>query len=453
MRIVVAGILVIASAGAAAAAECAASPGLPDTVVAPDNGSATVFPDGFSVSGGSADTCTVTNLAVPIPAGHYGVYKVDGRGFTAQNAGEKTTYTVTYGSDTQDATIDGEYVGDTVFTHYFGTGLGPVSDFDAEFGLEVDGDGASSSELDSIDILAGYTTLDEQYASLGQLSTARTGIITALNTTTGLILGANQRADRPSEFGALGAYGSYTVGGYGHFDLGEGFTADLGAAAFDQSVGDGAASGVLLGGQARYIQPDNGAGMRWLGSAGASFSPDMAMTFSRNYPDGSTEGTSASGSTSGSMVGIWLEGGVLIAPTPTDELIFSASLGRNWLNTDAYSETLGEDNLFALSTDSATSTYDTIKAKAAWTTEISPEFDLTLHGAVGYISANDSLTGDVAFVDTLTVGGQSEAFVEYGARVGWSFAQDARWDVYALGSTGAESGTHFQVGTAASMKF
>ena len=77
-----------ASAGAAAAAECAASPGLPDTVVAPDNGSATVFPDGFIVSGGSADTCTVTNLAVPIPAGHYGVYKVDGRGFTAQNAGE-----------------------------------------------------------------------------------------------------------------------------------------------------------------------------------------------------------------------------------------------------------------------------------------------------------------------------------------------------------------------------
>ena len=453
MRIVAAGFLVIASVGAASAAECAASDSPPDTVVAPDNGSASVFPDSFIVSGGDSNTCTVSNLPVPIPAGHYGVYKIDSRGFTSQNPGEQTTYSVTYDGDTQTATIDGEYSDDTIFTHYFGTGLGPVADFNAEFGLAVDGDGASSSELDSIDILAGYTTLDEQYASLGQLSTARTGIVTALNTTAGLILGVDQRADRSTEIGALGAYGSYTVGGYGHFDLGQGFTADLGAAAFDQSVGDGAANGVLLGGQARYIQPDDGSGMRWLGSVGASFAPDMAMTFSRTYGDGSDEGASVTASTSGSMVGIWLEGGVLVAPTPTDEIIFSASLGRNWLNADGYSETLGDGNLFALSTDDATSTYDTVKAKAAWTTSISPDVDLTLHGAVGYLNANDNLTADVSFVDTLTVGGQSEAFAEYGARLGWSFAEQARWDVFALGSTGAESGTHVQVGTAVSMKF
>jgi len=453
MRIVAAGILVIAGAGAAGAAECAASNTLPDTVVAPDNGSATVFPDGFIVSGGDSNTCTVSNLAVPIPAGHYGVYKIDTRGFTSQGAGEQSTYSVIYDGDTQIATVDGEYSDETMFTYYVGTGLGPVTSFDATFGLDVDGDSGSSSELGSIDILAGYTTLDEQYASLDQLSTARTGIVTALNTTTGLILGTNQRAERPSEVGVVGAYGSYTVGGYGHFDLGQGFTADFGAAAFDQSVGDAAASGVLLGGQARYIQPEDGSGMRWLGSVGGSFSPNMAMSFSRTYQDGSDEGAAVTASTNGSMVGIWLEGGVLVAPTPTDEIIFSASLGRNWLNTDGYSETLGDDNLFALATGDATSTYDTIKAKAAWTTAISPDVDVTLHGAVGYLNANDNLTADISFVDTLSVGGRSEAFVEYGARVGWSFAQDARWDVFALGSTGAESGTHLQVGTAVSMKF
>ncbi len=453
MRIVVAGMLVIASAGAAAAAECAATDAPPDTVVAPDNGSATVFPDGFKVFGGASGNCTVSNLTVPIPAGHYGVYKIDARGFTSQNVGEQTTYSMTNDGDTQMATVDGDYSDDTTFTHYFGTGLGSVADFNAEFGLELDGDGGSSSELDSIDILAGYTTLDQQYETLDELSTARTGIVTALNTTTGLILGANQPADRPSEFGVLGAYGSYTVGGYGHFDLGDGFSADIGAAAFDQSVGDGAASAVLLGGQARYIQPDNGAGMRWLGGAGASVAPDMAMTFSRTYEDGSDEGAAVTASTNGSMVGIWLEGGLLVAPTPTDEIIFSASIGRNWLNTNGYAEALGGDNLFALSTDDATSTYDTIKARAAWSTAVSPDIDLTLHGAVGYLNANDGLTADVSFVDTLTVGGVSEAFVEYGARVGWSFAENARWDVFALGSTGAETGTHAQIGTAVSMKF
>ena len=158
------------------------------------------------------------------------------------------------------------------------------------------------------------------------------------------------------------------------------------------------------------------------------------------------------GSGSGNLFGIWVEAGALVAPAPDNEILFSASLSRNWLNFD-YAEEQTDTNPFALSIDDATSTYDTLKAKAAWTTALAQDVDLTLHGAVGYINANDDLTGDVALVGAMTVGGQSEAFVEYGARLGWSFAENARWDVFALGSTGAETGTHAQIGTAVSMKF
>lgn len=453
MRLIVTGFLVLASSSAALAADCADGFG---TTISSDKltGSFIFTPGNNQVSGGSNTTCTIS-ADMPLPSGSYGVYKVDTSGSLSLEAGETATYTVTYdGGAPQALVYTGEAFENVAHTSYFGTGLVGTSGFNAEFDLSVDGAPASEATTESVEVLAGYTTWDSQIASLENVSIARTGIVTALNTTAGLVLGTNQPVERPTEMGLLGALGSATVGGFAHVNLDGGFSLDAGITSFTHSVdGQSTSSGLVLGGQGRYVAPDSGSGFRWLASAGVNYAPELQMGFTRSYSDGSLAGTTTTGSASGSMVGIWLEGGVLVAPTPTDEIVFSASIGRNWLNTVDYAEELGGLNLFALSSDDATSTYDTIKAKAAWTTEIAPEFDLTLHGAVGYLSANDGLTADIAFVDTLTVGGQSEAFVEYGARLGWAFAEQARWDVFALGSTGAESGTHVQVGTAVSMKF
>ena len=452
MRWIAAGFLVLAGSGTALAADC--SDGFGTTISDDKLTGSFIFTDANNlVSGGSNTTCTIS-ADMPLPAGSYGVYKVDTRGSVSLEAGETATYTVTYdGGVPQGVVYDGEAFDDVTHTHYFGTGLVGTAGFTTDFDLAVDGDPASEATTESVEVLAGYTTWDSQIASLESVSTARTGVVTSLNTTAGLVLGTNQRAERPTEIGLLGAVGSATVGGFAHVNLDGGFSLDAGITSFTQSIEDQTSSGIVLGGQARYVTPDNGGGFRWLGSAGVNYAPGLQMGFTRSYSDGSLAGTTTTGTASGSMVGIWLEGGVLVAPTPTDEIIFSASLGRNWLTTEDYAETLGSDNLFALSADDATSTYDSVKAKAAWTTQITPDVDVTLHGAIGYLNANDDLTADVAFVDTMTVGGQSEAFVEYGARVGWSFAENARWDVFALGSTGAETGTHAQIGTAVSMKF
>lgn len=452
MRLIAAGFVVLASSGAALAADCSDGFG---TVISDDKttGSFIFTLDNNVVSGVSNTTCAIT-ADMPLPAGSYGVYKVDTRGSVSIEAGENATYSVTYdGGVPRTVVYNGEAFEEVTHTHYFGTGLVGTSGFTADLDLSVDGDPASEATTESVEVLAGYTTWESQIASLESVSTARTGIVTALNTTAGLVLGTNQPVERPTEIGLLGAVGSATVGGFAHVNLDGGFSLDAGITTFAHSVeGQSTSSGLVLGGQARYVAPDN-SGYRWFAGTGVNYAADLQMGFTRSYSDGSLAGTTTTGRASGSMVGIWLEGGVLVAPTPTDEIVFSANLGRNWLNTDGYAETLGGNNLFALSTDDATSTYDSIKAKAAWTTQIAPDVDLTLHGAVGYLNANDDLTADIAFVDTMTVGGESEAFVEYGARVGWAFAPQARWDVFALGSTGAESGTHVQVGTAVSMKF
>jgi hypothetical protein len=426
-----------------------------DPTYVDDPPTASVFFDSFFIN--SADTtanCALTTPAreggpVP-PAGEISAYSADYRG--AVGPDRPATLTVTESGVTRSVILPADYEG-TMLHSYVGTDAD--GNLNSDITLTVPGnDEDLAAQLESVDyLLLATTTVGDQSFSLSDVSTARTAVVTHLNSTTGIVLGANEPLDRQTEVSAFGAVGSHTVGASGHFNLGDGFSFDGGVALFDQSVGGATSNGVLLGGKATYLQPDDGAGFRWLGSAGVMAAPGLGLSFSREYLNTATDTmVSGDGSGNGNLFGVWVEAGALVAPAPDNEILFSASLARNWLNFD-YAEKQTDTNPFALSIDDATSTYDTIKAKAAWTTQISQDVDLTLHGAVGYINANDDLTGDVALVGPLTVGGQSEAFVEYGARVGWSFAQEARWDVFALGSTGAETGTHAQIGTSVSMKF
>ncbi len=326
--------------------------------------------------------------------------------------------------------------------------------------LNVDSPDDNPAELVSLDYnFLGYTTLDEQAASLEHISSAQTAVVTHLNATAGLILGANKPIERGDEIGLIGAIGSHTVGVTGHYNFGDGFSFDGGAALFEQSVGGATTSGVMLGGKAGYLQPEHGSSFRFLGNAGLSVTPDASMSFSRDYTlfgagdNFSDVATSGAASGSGTMLGVWVEGGVLIAPDANNEVIFSASFARNWLSLDGVSQDQTDTNPFAVSLDDGTRTYDTIKAKAAWTAAIAPDVNLTAHGAIGYVLAPDDLVTDVALVGPLSVGGQDEAFAEYGARVGWNVTETTQLGAFVVGSSGSVTGTHLQIGADVSMKF
>jgi hypothetical protein len=358
----------------------------------------------------------------------------------------------------QIATVPGSDDDSAFIRNY--TGVIKGEGLQSDIVLNVDSPADNTAELVSLDYnFLGYTTLNEQTTSLDQVSGAQAAVVTHLNATAGLIVGANKPLERGDEIGLIGAIGSHTVGVTGHYNFGDGLSFDGGAALFDQSVGGAVTSGVLLGGKASYLQPEDGSSFRLLGNVGLSAAPNASMSFSRDYTlfdagdDFSDVAASGTASGHGTMIGAWAEGGVLIAPDADTEVIFSVSYARNWLSLDGVAEEQTDSNPFAASIDDATYTYDTIKAKAAWTTSITTDVDLTAHGAIGYMFAPGELVTEVALVGPMTVGGQDEAFVEYGARVGWAFAENARWDVFALGSTGAETGTHAQIGTAVSMKF
>ncbi|WP_439601636.1 hypothetical protein [Devosia sp.] len=437
-------LFLLMSGGAFAADGC--PPG--DTSITNNGTSVSVIFDVFLATTTASATC---NLVAPtlLPQDTFAVYRADYRGFVIE--GDTGTLTTTQGGVSDVAVIPGSA---TDFFHTGYVGSNAAGNIVSDISLNLQSPNPpSQAGLDSVDYVElGRTTLASVESSIGDIATGRTGIVTHLNATSELLVGGGQPVERPDNVALLGAVGSHTVGATGHLNMGDGFTVDGGVALFGQSVGESSADGLLFSGRAKYLQPDTG-GIRLFGGAGINAAPGMSLGSTRQYDDGSADGATVKSSTSGSLVGLYLEGGALYAPDPSNEIAFTGTLLQSWLSVDGYSETFGTDNLFPATFGDSTNSFTTVKADAAWTSAVTPDIDLTVHGAIGHTFANDAVTADVAFVGPVSVGGQSELFAEYGARLGWTFGPSTTLGVFAQGSSGAVSGTHVQAGTTLSMQF
>lgn len=437
-------LLLLMSAGALAADGC--PPG--ETSVTENGDVISVIFNVFVATPAESATC---NLVAPtlLPQDTFAVYKADYRGFV--NEGDTGALAVSQGGGADVTVIPGSA---DPFLHTGYVGSNADGDIASDISLALESlDPASAATLDTIDYLeVGRTTLASVQGSISDIATGRTGIVTHLNATAGLLVGAGQPIERPDNVALLGAVGSHTVGATGHLNMGDGFSVDGGAALFGQSVGGSSADGLLFSGRAQYLQPDSG-GIRLFGAAGINAAPGMSLGFTRHYDDGSADGATIHSNTSGSLVGLYLEGGALYAPDPSNQIAFTGTLSQSWLSVDGYSETFSEDNLFPARFDDATDSFTTVKADAAWTSALTSDIDLTLNAALGHTFANDAVAADVAFVGPISVEGQSELFAEYGARLGWNLAPSTTLGVFAQGSSGAVSGTHVQAGTTFSLQF
>jgi len=443
-----------------------AADGCPDgsySVTPNTSSSSVLFGPDFQVESQTGRTTLTCNLSVADgdpakvpPSGTFYAYSADYSAFVAPDKAAEVTVTANGTVKVLKVRPSDEGVDGFLMRTY----VGPDGDgnLNSQINLTATGDGFNPvASVDGVDFdFLASTTLDTQLASLDQLSGQATAVNSRLATLSGLLTKDGAAPERDNEVGLFGAVGSATVGATAHYNLGDGLSLDGGAALFWQGVDGNDLSGLMFAGKASYLTPEDGSAFRWLGSAGVNATPGLSMNFSRDYQLGSLtpdDFTTATGKAAGTglMVGAFVEGGVLIAPAPDNEVVFAVSYARNWLNFGDTAEAQTDQNPFAFSSD-GTSTFDTIKARADWTVGVMPDVDLTLHGAVGHVFASD-YSGDVALVGPLTVGGTDESFAEYGAKVGWQFADNANVGAFVLGSTGTVSGTHVQVGTSVSMKF
>lgn len=423
--------------------------------VTPDKSTYSVPFDFFGATPNSPATCDLAVAVSGVPDGTIAVYLADYTGFVIEDSTARLR--IEHDGVVEEVDINGEVEG-SVYTHYIGSGLGGSIDSSIRLSVTANDGGSYNdddelADLGAVDYVeAARTTLTEVDRSIGEISLGMTSIVTHLGTTGRLLTGGNQPYERPDSIGLVGAVGSGTFGLTGHAGLGDGFSLDAGGAWVSHNVDGTGVSGGMVAANLRYSAPGYDA-FRPYAQIGVTAAPGLQMSFTRSYDDNSEDGAGATSSTSGSLYGVEIEGGVMFAPDPDNEIVFSASLGRSWLGVNAFGETMNADNLFAASMHDQTLGFSTIKAGAAWTTNLSPDVDLTLHGAIGRTLAPDSADAKVMFVGDVTVSGSDETFAEYGARLGWAVTDTITADAFLLGSSGELSGTHMQVGSALHIRF
>lgn len=418
---------------------------------APDNASGSIIFESFTVLAGAVATCPAA-LPIMVPAGTFGVYKVDSRAFNKLATGDAAEYRVLVNGDSQKSLFEGEPSENATITQYFG-GTGGTS-FSGIFTYDLTkAKMDSESTLDSVDVLlAGTTTLASQQASLEQLSDARTSMLILLNATGGLLTSDLQQLEIPDNFVLLGALGSATFGVTGHYNLDGGLSLDGGVAYSDEDVNGTGVSGAIFAGALRYLQPGSNA-LRPFGKLAVSVAPGLDMEFSRHYEDGSDSGVIVGSASSSAFFGGALEGGFLYAPNDMNKIAFSGTYARNWLGVDAHDERFSDSNFFAASMNDSSGSFDIVKAALAWTSQISPQLDVTVSASLGEVFSHGGVAADIAFVGLVAGAAQNQFFAEYGARAGWQLSPAAGVNLFLLGTTGEHLGSHVQIGSSLHLQF
>jgi hypothetical protein len=407
-------------------------------------------PAGFTATESAAASCDVSvPVTVSLPPGVIAVFSADYRGFL--DGGSIGSILVHTNGQVAGETVKGEF--DGLFFSQYGRFFDSDTSFDSTTLIELlaAGDPASFFVVDSIDYAIAWAIPEDLQISADQLAAARTGAVTHLNGTFGLLNGATQPLGDDDGVALIGGVGSVTLGVNARMSLLDGFSIHGGAAFVDQQSVGASMTGALLGGSLRYLAPGDDV-VRPFAEAGLKAAPALSLSFSRTY-ETSVGTTAATGFTTGAFFGGFIRGGALVAPDANNDIVFSASLAQDGLSTAAYEEKLDGTNLFAASAPAQTGTFTTIKAGVDWTTRPSADLALTFSGALGHTFANNHVATEIAFAGDFTSAPVGESFVEYGVRAGYEINRKTSIGAFVHGVTGAVSGTHLQVGGDARVSF
>lgn len=447
IRPILAALLIALGTGSALAGDCTQ-----DGTTSGNSGSILFF--NFFVDSGLSQTCAVSN-PVKVPAGTYGVFKVDSQGYVELQNGEKVKLAVVSSGQSHSKTLNGPYADAVTYSAYYSTGL-VAADTSFSGTATVDATGASDAfsygEYDALDIRAGFTTLASIKGGLSEISTQQTGLVTHLDLDAGLLTGAFQPLEGQNEVGVFGALGSYDFGATGRFNLSQGFSVLGGISAVSLSVPGASASGVMGSAALRFVQPD-GSGFRWFAEGGLE-GATLGLNFSRHYSNGTVASYEAKGSGDGLLGAGYVRGGVVWQPDADNEIVFSASVKGSALGVSKYSEVdpITDPNLFSADLSGHTSGFTTVKAGADWTTALQQNFDLTTSVAVGSTFGSGA-SADVFGVGNVSGAAKSTLFAQYGVRLGYAVTPTSKIDGFVQGTTGTGIGTHLQAGAGYHLKF
>ena len=263
------------------------------------------------------------------------------------------------------------------------------------------------------------------------------------------VLGDNEGLSSDTEAGVFGTIGSGSVGAFGQFDLGNGFSVRAGAAwqEADFHAVKLESSG-LIGGKARYISNDLG-GFKLFAEAGGWTSISGKFVFTRTYANGA--GTAVgTANTGGSDSYYFGRIGAALEVTPDDQAALSGEIGRADLNTYAYSETLSQADPFEAQANAGQDSFTVWGVRGQWrhdfTNQITGMAWVAGKWDADYGTNFNAIIPGFGAVVPQNIG--SQGWVEYGVRGSYAITDAAIADAFVDGVSGSSiigSQAHFGI--------
>lgn len=425
----------------------------------PSGTAASIIFDDFFLAGGDADPGSFTMdcaVAVPFANDGYRVFSADLRSFgTLEDADQ--SYELAENGGTW-VVVGGPLAGDDAQFDVARYGVGPGEELDLDFLLTLNAGTGPDAEggIDTIDLTQiAYITEDELQNSLDGMARDAAGAIVHLGASADLLLGGLEALEGEDKIAAVAAAGSYLLGVNGRLNFGGGLSLVGGAAFFQQDAGT-SAGGLLLATGLRYVS-GTGEPVRFFGEAGIWGSPNLSMAFLRSYEDQGGPFTSgqtvtAASTATGMLATAYGKAGVLLDLDEVNQLALYGSLSGGVFGFGAFSETAGDDNIFALASSGGTQGFATARLGASWTARAAEDFEVTAAAAIGAAFGGD-LDVDIAYAGAQTGSPGPLLFIEGGIRAAYHVTDQVQLSGFVTGTAGPQIGAHAQLGGGVSVKF
>lgn len=304
--------------------------------------------------------------------------------------------------------------------------------------------------------IGGMTTPSSIVNSINMLGAGRSAIMVQEHGFAAPLLGGNGpiTGGGGDDAGIFAAVGSASGGASGRKSLGGGFSVTLGLSVASESYTNATMNdAVLIAASVRYVH-DLSQTLHPFVEAGGWYAPSGTYQFSRAYANGAGL-ASGTGSASGEQSYVFGRAGLALNLTPSDELAFSAEIGRQTLDTAAYAETLSAGNPFNALVSSGQDRMTVGKIRGQWTHAFSPALDatITVAGARAF-DYSSSLVATVAGVGTLSPALRNPSWIEDSARVSYRLSNLIRIEGFVNSVSGLDGGdTRVHVGGGVKVSF
>lgn len=262
-----------------------------------------------------------------------------------------------------------------------------------------------------------------------------------------LLLGATEQINCSNCSSAFGSVGSYALGAHGRWALTDEVIL-MGGFSYNEYSADGTTvtNAPAFAGSVIY-DPINFGRSRPFIEVGGGVVPFEQVHYSRPYQNGLTPALGEGSALDRSLM-LFGRVGWVDRVTPIDEAAIYTDFSRSWLSAGGYTETPSAVNPFPATVQSGIDRLDVARLGAQWTHLFQKTFEVNVSSAVAYgFGADIGSQWDVyGYGPIAPYSIANSVWCEWGARIGYRFANRMVVDAFAVGTVGGAVGTTFHGG-------